>query len=721
GGAVTLTDSPVSGAVRTNGAVQATNSTITGKVTSLAQGVTLTNSGSGEIVAKGNVTTSGTVPITGPVSAGGNVVLTTNVSGDVAASGTINAANVMISGAVSSSATGSEFVVTLVDSVVGGTVQTSGAGVQATRVTLNGATTAGGRVSLTGPVTTKAISSTGRIDATGGGTLGGDLTTSTTATASPAVSITGMTVNGSVRANQLVRLLGRSTVNGSVESAGNVEQTGGRVTGRVLANGSYTGTPSTGIQVDKSVIAGGSVTIQNDTADNATLIGDGTADPSIWAGGKVTLRGTKEAMTTVRGKVTGHVRSTSSAPAIEVQRTWTVTGQLQASGAKATPETCGGEAICSEAQKLKDAAIPATPDVYGCRLKGTSLWYTSTYPTKAACEAAPWYDGKCLANCEWVVRTPGTPYVPPVYWPAAATGAGAAPTGTRPTAPTATVAVPAVTVTIPTSIAGVDIPPPVPEAPSENDLTGIDGGIVLDQGHWLDLGYEEVKAAAVESGYTNALTFSGTDCKRGWGGITDSKAERDIANALTQTGQKYLIDTTGCADPLTDVVALRRVNSDAVLLVKNYEVALSSFLATNGTPTSPRRIYVIQPDSQFDRDPTCNNNNAPGNTQAAEQTGRSRFKFSSSYGRDSIHTMYYSPCGMGGIGGNTNLTDIYGQVLIGASSSAEFVQFFCRPMALGSRPLFNLTCDLPQPASDVDGTGGVKSYLLGAATVQTEP
>lgn len=741
GGAVSLNDAPVNGAVRTAGAVTATDSTITGKVTSLNQSVTLNNSGSGEIVAKGNVTTTGNRPITGPVTAGGGATLTANVTGDVAVNGIVSVTGATVTGSVSSAYAptgGAEFSTTLTDATVTGTVRASSGGVVVTRGSVGGLITAGGRVALIGPLNTKGVATTGRIEASGGGTLGGDITSSTTATGSPAVSVSGMTVGGSVRANRLVRVV-TTTVNGHVESGSDVQQTGGRIWGRVLANGSYTGNPSGGVRVEKSIIAGGSVTVQNDATNNATVVGDGSENPAIWAGGKITLLGSKEAMTSVRGKVTGDLRSTSGAPAILVQRTWTVTGQLQAAGSKTVPALdtdCGAEAICSEGQKTN---VPR-------HLEGGCYWNSAgsaqdwsgdaRFDTPEECNAARggwWspaprdqsnvgnnYPCGLLASSRCIWRGPG--WVEATYYPAADTGPSAAPTGTRPTAPTTSVALPDVTVTIPTAIPGVTIPPTAPAGPTTDDIAvSEDGSVLLDAGHWLDLSYDQVKAAAIESGYTQAMTYSGTDCKRGWGGITDSKAEREISNALAVSGKKYLVDTTACNDPLTNFIAFSRINSDAVILVKNYEDGATGTVNTNGTLANPRRVYVIQPDSQLDRNPTCNNSNAPGNTQPTEQSGRNRFKFSSTYGTDKVHTMFYSPCGLGSPTGTVNTSTFYGQVVAGASSSAEFTEFFCRPMKLGSRPLFNLTCDGPLTAADVDGSAGIKTYTLSSPTVQTEP
>lgn len=670
--------------------------------------------------------------VSGTVTAGTNVVLKDTPVGGVTAGGAVTATeNSPISGTVTAGG-----AVQLTDSAVSGAVRTA-SDVTATRSTISGKVTAlGGSV---------------RLDESGSGEIAakGNVVTSGAGTITGPVSAEGsinlnMNVNGDVRANENVTLDKSSagagiTVTGSVSALGNVHQTGGTVTGDVTANGHYQGTSSPGLVVGGRVVGQGATTGWNagfgvviTDGPGGTRIGTaGTAatTPAIWSARKISLRKGKES-TTPLGTVHGAVRTSSTAdgsPRIEVQRTWQVTGQLQSASNLATPTNPETTAVVPENNMASLCNTTMVVCVEGKAVrtnydrKRTGCYREADpghtnrrdeYTNPTDCENAPkGISRPCgLLGCEWWVD-PNE--IKATDWPTATTGALVAPVGAVPLA-TAYAA--------PTSIPGVTIPPTAPNGPTNDDIAvSADGTVLLDAGHWLDLSYDQVKAAAVESGYTTTMTFGGNDCKRGWGGISDSRAEREIATALSETGKKYLVDTTGCTDALTNFIAFDRVNSDAVFLVKNYKEGASFSAGTNGTVLNPRRLYFIQPDSQMDREPTCNNNGAAGNTQPSEQTGRAKFEFSFGSATDKIHTMIYSPCGLGSSTGATNTRPFYGQVLIGASSTVQYTEFHCRPMALGSRPLFNLTCGGPMTGADVDGTAGVKTYFLGVPTVQTEP
>lgn len=676
---------------------------------------------------------------TAAVVAGGTATVNESSAGPVTANGAVTVSNTgafgqsvggIISGAAISIGRTGGFSG---DLTVDGNIRTRAGDVSVMR---DG--TGGGDLTLAGSLATGG----GGVIITRSGSDAGSLTMTGDVSANGAVSITR---TGGFTAGTLLKLTGNVRAHGNVEIArtgaglGNLELTGqvstdfGSITirrdgsnwgnllmtGDVAANGPVTITRSDGVgalRVDGAVRASGDVKLER--RDQGSLVGNGATlrVKSVQTTGNVEQRDAEvDECVVANGTFVG--MPTSDFYGVKIGKCLQVRG--------AATISAGLDGVGKEARVGDGAASP------------TTIW-SGTRVDLLSLGGTGWVDyGNVDGNVYAPVITKDNVWK--ISGSQVTTNTGQPPLVATPTIPSPVAVAGAAPVTVtgtpPVSVNGTTLP----VAPDPNDLaTTTDGTTVLDGGHWMDLGYDQVRDLAMQSGYTEtsfdgqSLTFSGADCKKGgFLGLGWSPATQLMARALASDGKKYLIDATACEDPIRwEFDVALSIKSDAVVLVKNFRNQLTSgwLGSTTGTAASPRNLFFIQPDSQPDRRPTCNNSvdaspvDRPQNTRPDEQTGRNDFDLGSSYGKTEVSTMYYMPCGMGGtVTPSTASNRIYGQMFVGQQSSSIWTQFHCQPMKLGVPAVLNFTCGTPMSADDVAGGGGIKTHTLGASILQTEP
>lgn len=719
----------ISGSLDANTTVDLKGANVTGRVRSGGP-VVMDRSSTGPIVAVGAVTATGDGTVTGNVtSRSGNITLSTNVTQDVRGNGTIqvnNAATVTGNVSTTSTSTSPAAVTLLQGAKVNGTVTTPGAasatgdtgflGLGDVPAMLGKAgVTTGADVTLNfadaGPISTR-----GKVTKTGKRTtISGDIVSSSTATT--AVDLTDVAVTGGIWANRAVALskvvVGTAAEPRSVSAGGNVSMVGSEVSGSVVTNGDFEGASDgaavvgvPGLTIGGTVRAAGNVTV-TETVAAPESIGNDT-NPAIWAGGTVRLLRATEDSTVVYpdvATVKGEVRARNANGAnvsVTIQRRWEITQRVW--------RASGGHVIedCARAAELCVAGY-RSPKING-EQNGLTVF------------GSPESQSQISSSITAPTGIPATPVTTELANQITTTLNGVTPV----TAPTAE-----------------NLPFVV--APSAAQLSTLaDGVTVLDAGHWMDLSYTAVRDAALSDGYQTTfegqpLTFSGADCTDGgllglgWSKAAQALGKVIKAGSSTGPAPKYLVDTTACTEPLNAKFAVAlEINSDVVVLVKNFKNQLTStiFGGTSGTAASPRNLFFIQPDSTPDNLPTCNNStdaapsNRNKNKRLDEQTDRVGFDFDSAYGDERVSTMYYTPCGFGGvITPSAASSRFYGQLFLGRQSSGIWNEFHCQPMQLGNPRALDLTCGEPMTASDVAGSGGSKVYTLESDTPlhQTEP
>lgn len=651
----------------------------------------------GGIVSEGrgafDLLSDGDWNIDGKVEAGGNVDLTNTSTGDISTPGTVKIANVN-GGPISTGhirAGGSVIGRGVADNARTGNVTTtrdikargnvvftsdSPSGLVGDVQWRLGAITAvqtgaaAGDVSLTGyaGLSNGVSYKTGAITADGGYTLDVD---------AAGTGWTEAITSGNVNVQKGVSLR-RAKVEGVVAAKEDVIAQSSTVTGNVTTTKSVT---ATGTDVGGVVFAGGNIALREEpgTFDDIAFSQPSPVAPAVWAGGTVTLgRGDDrnqllwDDVARVKGEVWAH-NSAGASTSIVVQRRWTVDRRVLRRSGNHSIEDCAGRSLgfCWEADK-------SSPSINGQRAKSSTSNSLSPVLNESRQDAS-------IASPLAAGRIPEPARALPLY-----------PNAQVPTAPSA-------------------------DQPSMADLTGIpNASAPLDGGSWLELGKEQMIAAAQAEGFGTQpgtlLQYSGGACASEWG--TAASGVKGALATNTNPRKKYLIDATACTDPLHFTLSVTGVNSDAVILVNSFRSALSftSWFPSNGTAADNRRVFVIQPDADpTDKKPTC--------------AGRTRFGIASFHANANTPFMFYSPCGYEGLLGAPylNTSRWWGQLIAGAESKMRSSQVVCKPMSLApAAGGFSLACPLYagpealQTGDDVRGNVGVVRRL-GSLIVQTEP